>query len=240
VPFRERQTAAVKTDRWLLSYADFATLLFAVFAALFLLERSGKFTSRQVIEAVAGPRHSMAREAAPAQAPTVTPPEPAAGRVKNPLVTASASLMSELHEDIDRGKVEVRMEAQGLVISLGQAAFFPSGRAEVDPAAYPTVDRLAKLIGRLPNPVRLEGHTDNVRIQNSRFRSNWELSAARSIAVLELLADRGISRNRLSIAGYADTVPITSNGAPEGRAQNRRVDVIVLDPAPLPSPAAKE
>jgi chemotaxis protein MotB len=85
------------------------------------------------------------------------------------------------------------------------------------------------------NLVRLEGHTDNVPIQNrrlSRFKSNWELSAARSIAMLELLADRnGIARSRLSIAGFADTEPLTTNEDSEGRAHNRRVDVIVLEAA---------
>jgi chemotaxis protein MotB len=149
--------------------------------------------------------------------------------------------MNDLSEDIAQRKVAVRLESRGLVISLGQASFFRSGRAEVDPAAYATIDRLADRIGRMNNPIRLEGHTDNVPIQNprlSRFKSNWELSAARSIAMLELLVNRnGIARNRLSIAGFADTEPLTTNDDAEGRAHNRRVDVIVMEAAspPLPS-----
>jgi len=220
-----QRARAVRHDRWLLSYADFVTLLFAVFAVFFLLDKSGKYTSRQVLEAVVARPHVSAspKAATPAAKPV------------SPLVAASRSLTNDLSGDIAQGKVEVRLEQRGLVISLGQASFFRSGQAEVDPAAYPTVDRLAERIGRMDNPIRLEGHTDNVPIQNSRhsrFKSNWELSAARSIAMLELLADRnGIARNRISIAGFADTEPLTTNEDAAGRAHNRRVDVIVLESA---------
>ena len=80
------------------------------------------------------------------------------------------------------------------------------------------------------NPVRIEGHTDAVPIHTSRFRSNWELSAARSIAIMEVLSNRfEISSQRLAIAGYADTAPVADNDTPEGRARNRRVDLVILN-----------
>jgi chemotaxis protein MotB len=83
---------------------------------------------------------------------------------------------------------------------------------------------------QIPNPARLEGHTDSVPIHNSRFRSNWELSAARSIALLSLLTDEfGVSAERISIAGYADNAPIASNDTPDGRMRNRRVDIVILN-----------
>jgi chemotaxis protein MotB len=221
----------VRSDRWMISYADFLTLLFAVFVVFFMLERSGKYTPRQVFEAVAGARHAQS-SLPPA------PPQRAEPVLAAQLVPHWQKLVSELHDDIMEGKLEVRIEPRGIVISLGQAAFFQSGRAEIDPAGYPTIDRLAKVIGSLPNPIRLEGHTDNVRIRNSRFKSNWELSAARSIAMLELLATRdGVSRDRLSIAGFAETVPLTSNEDPEGRARNRRVEVIILSQGTGSEPA---
>jgi len=223
MPAPTQRAKTVRHDRWLLSYADIVTLLFAVFAVFFLLDKTGKFTGRQVLQAAVARPHA----ASPA-VPAVTP--------VSPLVAASRALMTDLSDDIAQGKVEVRLEQRGLVISLGQASFFRSGGAEVDPAAFPTIDRLAARIGRMDNLIRLEGHTDNVPIQNSRhsrFKSNWELSAARSIAMLELLADRnGIARNRISIAGFADTEPLTTNQDAAGRAHNRRVDVIVLDAAP--------
>jgi len=99
----------------------------------------------------------------------------------------------------------------------------------VSKAAYPELEKMAGAISKLPNPVRIEGHTDSMPIKTARFRSNWELSAARSIAIMELLATRfGVPRNRMSIAGYADTAPVASNDTDAGRGRNRRADIIIL------------
>jgi chemotaxis protein MotB len=117
-----------------------------------------------------------------------------------------------------------------LVVSLRQATFFPSGGDEIAPETSGSMAKIANALRELPNPVRLEGHTDSIPIHNEHFRSNWELSAARSIAMLELFCEKyGLSRNRFAIAGYADTVPVDSNDTPEGRTHNRRVDVVILN-----------
>ena len=116
------------------------------------------------------------------------------------------------------------------MLSLRQATFFPSGEDAVDPKTYPIVEKIAQTIRELPNPVRLEGHTDSVPIHTVRFHNNWELSAARSIGMMELLSQRfEIAPQRMAIAGYADTSPLDSNDTPEGRAHNRRVDVVILN-----------
>ena len=95
---------------------------------------------------------------------------------------------------------------------------------------YPSIEKIAAIIGGLRNAVRLEGHSDSSPIHTLRFRNNWELSAARSIAMMELLSGRfDIPRNRLAIAGYADTAPIESNDTQTGRAHNRRVDIVILN-----------
>jgi chemotaxis protein MotB len=121
------------------------------------------------------------------------------------------------------------MERRGLVISLRESSFFPSGDKTVLPAARHALGLIAESLRPLPNSIRLEGHTDAVPIHNTRFRSNWELSAARSIALMELFTeDLALPRERLSIAGFADTAPVASNETPEGRARNRRVDIVVL------------
>src|ERR1019366_9500960 len=100
----------------------------------------------------------------------------------------------------------------------------------LNPATFDTIDKIASNIRGLPNSVRLEGHTDAIPIHTARFRSNWELSAARSIAMLDLLSTRcKIPLQRMAIAGYADTVPTDSNDTVEGRAHNRRVDVVILN-----------
>ena len=123
------------------------------------------------------------------------------------------------------------MTPRGIVVSLKQAAFFPSGTDAVEPAHH-AHDRESRggAQGRVENPVRIEGHTDSVPIHTPRFRSNWDLSAARSIAIMEVLASRfEIPTQRLAIAGYADTAPVAGNDTPEGRARNRRVDLVILN-----------
>ncbi len=128
------------------------------------------------------------------------------------LLPSMTYLTTALASEIKQGKLEMHMESRGLVISLRQGTFFPSGEDALDPATYDSLAKIAETIGKLPNPVRLEGHTDSIPIHTARFHSNWELSAARSIAMLELLSTRwGIARERLAIAGYADTMPKESN-----------------------------
>jgi chemotaxis protein MotB len=124
----------------------------------------------------------------------------------------------------------MHLEPRGLVLSLRQATFYPSGEDTIDPKTYPIVEKIAQIMRELPNPVRLEGHTDSIPIHTARFHSNWELSAARSIGMMELLSDRfEIPRQRMAIAGYADTAPLDSNDTQEGRAHNRRVDIVILN-----------
>ena len=137
--------------------------------------------------------------------------------------------MSGLAGEVAAGKMQIKMEARGLVVSLREAAFFGSGDDALNPASYSIIEKVAAVVSALPNPIRLEGHTDSVPIHTARFRSNWELSAARAIAMLELLAERyHIPRDRMAVAGYAENAPADSNQTEEGRAHNRRVDLVVL------------
>jgi len=138
-------------------------------------------------------------------------------------------LTKELGSEIRAGKLQISMGARGLVISFTQAALFPSGEDEIAKDFYPGIQKIASAIKQVPNPVRLEGHTDSVPIHNSRFKSNWELSAARSIALLEVFVSSGLPYERLSIAGYADTAPVDNNDTEAGRQRNRRVDMVVLN-----------
>jgi chemotaxis protein MotB len=158
--------------------------------------------------------------------------EPSKKKPPSDLEPSLKVLTVELQEEVRKGKLELTLEPRGLVISLKEAAFFASGDDAIQPSSYPIIAKLAAVIVKLGNPLRLEGHTDSVPINTARFRSNWELSAARSIAMLELLNTRfGIERDRMAIVGYADTVPVASNDSDEGRARNRRVDIVVVSPA---------
>jgi chemotaxis protein MotB len=141
-----------------------------------------------------------------------------------------------LEQEVKSGKVGLKLEGRGLVVSLREAAFFASGDDTVAIASVPILAKIAAVVQGFGNPVRLEGHTDAVPIHNSRFRNNWELSAARSIAMLELLQQKfGIAPERLAVAGYAENAPVDTNDTEEGRAHNRRVDLVILSAEALKS-----
>jgi chemotaxis protein MotB len=234
-------------ERWLVSYADFITLLFAFFVVMFASSQTNTSKAQQVSDSVkealkdggaAAAVHELlggtvddkgkgnAQMKGPGGSQAKSTPNPTLAE----LLPSMTFLTKSLESEIKAGKIEVHLEPRGLVVSLPQAAFFPSGDDGVDPSTYEALDKVGKTIHDLSNPVRLEGHTDSIPIHTARFHSNWELSAARSIVMLDLLADRsGVSRERMAIAGYADTVPIASNDTPEGRAKNRRVDIVILN-----------
>ncbi len=147
---------------------------------------------------------------------------------------AKKKAVSLFAPDIKSNKITITSDERGLVISLAADNFFAEGSADLN--IEETRDTLLRLSDFFKAPelknrrFRIEGHTDNTPVaENSKFLSNWELSAARSMNVLHYLADYGVDENHFSIAGYADTRPKFSNDTPEGRAYNRRVDIIILD-----------
>lgn len=223
-----RRQAAPSTDRWLISYADFITLLFSFFVVLYAVAQGDHAKTRDVSESVkrafGGRAAAAPAPAVPKPAPKIIPPPPV-----DELAPAYAHLKQQLQQEIADGKMQVGMDMRGIIISLHEGSFFPSGGDAIYPAAFDSLAKVAATIRDLPNAVRLEGHTDSVPIHNQRFRSNWDLSAARSIAVLIFLESRyGISSQRLAIAGYADNLPVAGNDSDEGRSKNRRVDIVIV------------
>jgi chemotaxis protein MotB len=241
-------------ERWLISYADFITLLFAFFVVMFASSQADKGKAEQVSSAV---KEALEKGGVPAAVReifggAVGEKEKGNAQMKGPggfqkqilsqnkiveskvevsdLMPSMAYLTQLLSEEIKEGKVEVRLDARGLVVSLRQAAFFPSGGDEIAPSGLQSIEKIARTIRDLPNPVRLEGHTDSIPIHTQRFPSNWELSTARSIAMLLVFTGRyGIPDDRFAVAGYAETQPIDSNDSAEGRTHNRRVDIVILN-----------
>lgn len=125
--------------------------------------------------------------------------------------------------------VELKTQREGLVISLREFGFFESGSAALRSSSLDAVDRLAAVLKNRQEMLRIEGHTDNVPIHNGQFRSNWELSTARAIELIKTFITRyDFSPDRLAAAGYAQYHPVDSNSTAEGRAHNRRVDIVVL------------
>ena len=205
-----------------MSYADFITLLFAFFVVLFASSNADKGRAEQVSESV--------KKAFSGKQVQQTMAAVSANEAQAPIMPTLDALRTSLQLEIDRGMVQVSLERRGLVISLKQASFFPSGQDNIDSNTYTAMNKVATILRDLPNKVRLEGHTDADPIRNGRFPSNWELSAARSVAVLNLLRERyQISPTRFSVAGYSDTIPIAENDTPENKARNRRVDIVILN-----------
>jgi chemotaxis protein MotB len=218
---RNSRTSHANHERWLVSYADFITLLFGLFVVLFAASNADKEKIQKFAQAVESAiQHSGVRTGA---IPSVAKPrEP----VLNSTYTA---LAASLQPELAKRQVRLALETRGLVITLNQTAFFDTGSADFDTAMYGTLGKIAQALAGIDNPIRLEGHTDSRPIHNEQFNNNWELSTARSIAVLELLiAKFGIEPARMAVSGYADTAPVSPNDSDEGRARNRRVDIVVL------------
>lgn len=127
------------------------------------------------------------------------------------------------------GSVELLMEERGLVVRFADRAFFDSGKADIRTDAMPVLEHIAEVLRPLPNHVRVEGHTDTVPINTERFPSNWELSTARATSVIRfLIEEKKMSPQRLSAAGYGEYRPVDANDTVEGRARNRRVDLVIM------------
>lgn len=233
---RKKTTTHANHERWIVSYADFVTLLFAFFVVLFATANADRGKAGVVAAAVRAAlnetkvassaavgtdNHSRAVKTAENSAQVT--------RTAMELLPSMQLLERELRPEIQKHTVELEMSARGLTISFKQAAFFDSGSDEIKPTAIATIGKVGDALLKIHNPVRLEGHTDNVPISSGRFSSNWVLSSSRAIAVLNILTGQfQVPRSRLSVTGYADVVPIASNDTEDGRARNRRVDVVIL------------
>jgi chemotaxis protein MotB len=259
-------------ERWLVSYADFITLLFAFFVVMFASSQTDKDKVKQISDAVTealkdGKSMSigMPPKLATILGGTVGDTGKGNAQMKGPggaqkaakeaiedegieVTPSMKRITKDLEQEIKDGKVEVSLEPRGLVVSLKETAFFTSGEAVINVTSYPTLAKLADVLKDTSNPLHIEGHTDAQPIHNSRFQSNWELSAARSIAMMEALSTRfAVDRKRMAIVGYADNMPEASNDTPEGRAKNRRVDIVIQNqqvvrkaqPKKAAEPAAK-
>lgn len=243
---KKRHSHPENHERWLVSYADFITLLFAFFVVMFASTRSDKTRVKQVSEAIENAlkngtvspaitallKNTSKEKKLPDTGPKDRPeikkaPAPTAGT--DELSKSLEILKTTLQKEVGNGSIRLALEHRGLVIELEAGAFFPSGEATLNSNAYPTVKKVAEVLNTLPNALRLEGHTDSLPINNSRFQSNWELSAARSIAMLRFLNEEfGVARERMAIVGYADTEAIDSNDTEAGREHNRRVDIVIV------------
>ncbi|MEE9277324.1 MAG: flagellar motor protein MotB [Dehalococcoidia bacterium] len=238
---RRRKAGAGEKDageRWLITYADLVTLLFALFLVLFAnstldegkFERTAASFRRafdlNILGGRAGGTGSVLDETGSDSL------APSFGEIQaNDFQNISEELSKAALELGVYDQVQVRQTGDGIVVSLSDNLLFSPASAAIRDDAVPFLDRLAAIIADLPNEVRVEGHTDDVPVNAGAFATNWELSTARATAVLRhLVQSANVEPTRIHAAGYAEFQPVAGNDTVAGRAQNRRADVVILNP----------
>jgi len=238
-------------ERWLISYADFITLLFAFFVVLYASAQTDNKRIARVSAAIQGGFQQLGAFSGGANGSTVLLPSDQPGATPQPPQPSSVvdlahgagsgggyspdvnllkrQLQEALGEEIQKHEVEMRVTPEGLVVSLREVGFFNSGDATLLVDGQGTLARIAGILSAKGFHIRVEGHTDNKPIHNSRYKSNWELSTARATEVVSLLIEKhGFDPSLISAAGYSEYRPIASNDTEEGRRSNRRVDLVVV------------
>jgi chemotaxis protein MotB len=254
---RKRHRPHSNHERWLVSYADFITLLFAFFVVLYASSQVDKRKAGRVAMSIQVAFKEMGVfPAATTEIPldsnkpmpfstvqaieqmtnktetgrAVPPPEdPVAARDQVDLNTLQSELQEALHNEISQNQVALHRETEGLIVSLKEFGFFNSGSTTIKPESLPALDRIASILAVRTCRLRIEGHTDNQPIHTVQIASNWDLSTARATEVVRfLIINHRFAPERLSAAGYAEFHPVASNLTANGRAQNRRVDIVIL------------
>ncbi len=149
--------------------------------------------------------------------------------IEKELAEQYAELQQALKEEIDKGLISLERKELKIIIRIQEKGSFGSGSARLDPGFNKVMDRISEVLATRPGKIMVAGHTDNIPIRTGRFRSNWELSSARAVTVLHsLLRNKGIEEHRVVVEGFADTKPLVSNDTPQGRAKNRRLELVIV------------
>jgi chemotaxis protein MotB len=238
-------------ERWMVSYADFITLLFAFFVTMYSISKVDEVKLGSMVESLQKALgataifHSTHKDPGlfkdPSQPfevriiPLSSAPRKSHSREEMELLALEIKRkMEELAAKGGEGKklmeeIKFLIDRRGLVLRFSERFFFDSGEASIHPEVLPLLNILAQSLEEIPNHIRIEGHTDSVPIHTAKFPSNWELSTARSTTIVHyLLTHFRFNPTRLSAAGYGEFRPITTNQTSDGRLQNRRVDIVIL------------
>ncbi len=228
-------------ERWLISYADFITLLFAFFVVMYALSvvNEGKYkVFSDSLGTAFGGRAPQPRASSDV-APAISLPNLAARRraeamrrERERLTTLARDLTSTLAPLVKEGNVRVTQNSRGVSVEINASVLFDSGEASLTAESREALRALAVLLKDDPHTLQVEGHTDPAPIRSSTFPSNWELSAARASAVVRLFIDSGVVPGRMTVVGHGSNIPVAANDDPAGRARNRRVAVTILSALP--------
>lgn len=231
-------------ERWLVSYADFITLLFAFFVVMYAISQINEGKYRILSDTLASAFRSMPGTtvgamtainpnaptpvAVPLRKPQVNPKvEEQRRKTKEKLRNMAKELSEILAPLVREGQVRITEGALGITIDINANVLFASGEARLELAAVRALSAVAQVLAPTDFPITVEGHTDNTPISTPQFPSNWELSGARASSVVRLFIDAGVDSRRLTATGYADQRPVSDNATPEGRQRNRRVAITI-------------
>jgi len=230
-------------ERWLISYADFITLLFAFFVVMYAISvvNEGKYrvVSSALGDAFGGKDRRAPNTTGAAEVPLINLPPllvkrrtDAMRRERERLTKLAQDLTSTLAPLVKEGKVRVTQNSRGVSVEINASVLFDPGDANLTPESNAALRALAVLLKDDPHAVHVEGHTDPVPIKNALFPSNWELSAVRASSVVRLFIDSGVAPERLTVVGHGANIAVAPNDTLEGRARNRRVAVTILSALP--------
>jgi chemotaxis protein MotB len=243
---RRKHEEHANHEAWAIPYGDLVTLLLAFFVVMYAISSVNAGKYRVVSDALSaafrgqpqtdqpvpvGQRAARADTAAPPQAiqaPSIIPPSPPSMQNAAELENIARSVEQTLANLVMQEQVIVRNQGGWVEVEIRNDILFGSGSATLATSAEPIIGLLADVLRDVPNPVRVEGHTDNVPIRTAMFPSNWELSAARAASVVRLLSARGLPPSRLAVLGLGEFRPVAANDTAEGRNANRRVLVVIL------------
>jgi len=224
---------------WMATYADLVTLLFAFFVLLFAMSSTQQDSFKELIQSLrsalgvqmvpeAGTREGLTMQQIPEEEeePSSQAVDEAGGMVQKEL----DAITSQVHELIMfnqlGGQVRVIENATGATITISDLLLFPAGRAQMSEEGLRMMKKIYKILAQFSYRIKIAGHTDNVPIRTEHFASNWELSANRACEVVRFLIENGIDPRLISAEGFAEYRPVAANDTPDGRAQNRRVEII--------------
>ncbi|MEL5849202.1 MAG: flagellar motor protein MotD [Candidatus Igneacidithiobacillus chanchocoensis] len=256
---RKKEEEWENHERWLVSYADFITLLFAFFVVMYAIssvnEGKYKVLSQTLVSAFSGHPYLTTPIRSAEESPAVSSPShvqlpplpkivpsPDVGKAPKKAATPAPSpeqarldalqqkMESLLKPLIQQGSVLIHRSGLGVVIDLNAKILFPSGQAQLTPQAEQTLAQIARVLAQVPNQIQVNGFTNDLPIRTPQFPNNWALSAARAVAVVGIFSQNGVDPRHLVAAGYGKYHPIAPNDTAQGLAMNRRVSIVVVSP----------
>ena len=227
---KEKPAEHDNDERWLLTYSDLITLLLGLFVILYAMSKidAGKYA--EIVSAMGG---VFGKEKAGVLQGQTGMMQGAMPQLQNERTRIEKEIREALGSGLKKELVSVSQNERGITIHIMEELLFSSGSADFKASSLAVLDSLASVLKKIPNDIRIEGHTDNVPISSPQFPSNWHLSVARAVnAGFYLIQKHGLDPEKVSVVGYAEYRPLVPNTSDENRARNRRVDIVIITNVP--------